>query len=177
MDQRVTLASSMPSPEFSRDGSRAQRTRLPRAFVVMVLLLLGCASLDMPRPSLDGPQISDLRFKPPVGVAGCPMSVKVHVDGATAALVLIRTGWRQSYGRSASHGEFTLPLEPDEASDAGGDLTIPFVPERPGRYQYRLQVEDQRGRRSNVLTEQFRVPLRWNAPSSCPPPGDAEGHV
>ena len=106
------------------------------------------------------------------------MSVEVHVDGATAALMLIRTGWRQSYGRSASHGEFTLPLEPvDEASHAGGDLTIPFVPERSGRYQYRLQVEDQEGRRSNVLTEQFRVPRRWNAPSSCPPPGDAGDNV
>jgi len=64
-----------------------------------------------------------------------------------ALLTLDACLWAQG-----SLGEAVLPVESGSgARDADTDVTVRIVPQQSGIYYYHVQIEDEQGRRSNVL--------------------------
>ena len=121
--------------------------------VVLSIGLAGCAPLvDMDEPSAQGPRISDLRFVPAGTRAGCPVEVRFRVNTAGEDVVSAKCAWVRRHGRSAEHGQSTLPVEVDAVR--GGqteEIEARFTPSDSGTYYYYVQVGDRSGRMSNVL--------------------------
>ena len=133
------------------------------ALAGLLLGAAGCAPLvDMPPPSLDGPRISNIRFNPQEGRVGCPFDIVVQVDTVHGTPTQMRAAWTRAYGRRGSLGEAVLPVESGScARDADTDVTVRIVPQQSGVYYYRVQIEDEQGRRSNVLDGTRHVPRQW----------------
>jgi hypothetical protein len=161
---------------FQRARHHQKRPRRRRPAVgprVAALLIAGCAPLvDMPAPTPGGPHISTLRVAPAPGQAGCPVSLAFRVDRALATVVRARAGWTHTRGRRQDGGAALVPV--DAVTDQlPAEINVQLVPQQPGTYRYRVQAEDEAGRRSNVLTEQLSVPGLWAPPSPCPTPAAA----
>src|SRR5262249_39091240 len=60
-----------------------------------------------------------------------------------------------------SLGEAVLPVESCCARGADTDVTVRIVPQQSGIYYYHVQIEDEQGRRSNVLDGTRHIPPQW----------------
>ena len=131
---------------------------------IALLFLAGCAPLvDMPSPSAHGPRVSNFRLSSAETMAGCPVDIIVQVDSVRGIAALARTDWTHSRGRSGSSGAVVLPLHAVTSVDSiPHDVTVRVVPERSGTYYYYVQIEDDAGRRSNVLHGKISVSPRWS---------------
>jgi len=93
----------------------------------------------------------------------------MHVDSASGTLTRVRAAWMRVHGRIGSFGEVLLPIEPGTSVGyASDEVTVRIVPQRSGNYHYHVQIEDEQGRRSNILVGEMLIPLRWRESTSCP---------
>jgi len=99
-------------------------------------------------------------------MVGCPFDIIVHVDNVGGTPKQARAGWTRVYWRRGGFGEELLPVTPGtSAGYAFDEVAIRIVPSRSGTYYYSVQIEDEQGRRSNVLAGKMWIPARWR--ESC----------
>ena len=134
----------------------------PAQFVApVVAVLAACAPLvEMPAPSANGPRISRLEFDPIKHVAGCTVTMRFRVEASDAEVKRGIVRWSVALGRTRII-EGTELNEQTFASKESGEVTASLRLETSGHYRYRVQVEDERGRRSNVLEQDIRVEVPW----------------
>ncbi len=139
--------------------------------VVMLLTLTGCASALRPLrgdpPGSGVPRVSDLRLQPDRVPAGCPVTVRFQFEDEDGDLRHVVTHWVRQQWRRIGVGYASLQVSPDSLEGRrSGEIEGQVIAERDGRYWYHVQVEDAKGRKSNVLTGFVRVDA---APLSGPP--------
>ncbi len=145
-----------------RQGFPLLRLLCGSCYTGLLLVAAGCAPLvDMPPPSPDGPRISRIRFSSEEVIAGCQIDLTIHVDSVNGTPTRLQAAWTRTHGRRGSLGEVVMPLEPGTSVGSSSDVTVRFVPQRSGAYRYYVQVEDDQGRRSNVLKGQVSIVPRW----------------
>ena len=131
-------------------------TQFVRAFVVAVTIgLSGCASspLIADRAGPNVPETSRLEIAPTRATAGCPVTLRVHVDNVDASSARAVVVWELDRYRVLGSASEVKPLERASTSEPiSGDVTVTVTPPIWGRYRYSLQVQDAAGQRSNVLT-------------------------
>ncbi len=119
------------------------------AAVIMAAGLTACGSLvRMETPAPDGPRISGLEFFPARPLAGCPVSIRVHLDVGAEEAMWAGVAWVRLSRRFSGSGYNVLPVQPEPS----GDVVASLVPPRSGAYSYRMQIGDQQGRWSNALS-------------------------
>lgn len=134
------------------------------AAVIMAAGLTACGSLvKMETPAPDGPRISGLEFFPARPLAGCPVSIRVHLDVGAEEAMWAGVAWIRLSRRFGGSGYNVLPVQPAPS----GDVVASLVPPRSGAYSYRMQIGDQQGRWSNALSGRVAVEV--------PPAGETPG--
>jgi hypothetical protein len=118
--------------------------------IVMAAGLTSCGPLvRMETPAPDGPRISRLAFHPTRPLAGCPVSITVHLDVGARDEMRAGVGWARLARRSPGSGYKILAVR----LAPSGDATVSIVADRRwGTYSYHVQIGDQEGRWSNVLS-------------------------
>lgn len=150
------------------DGRRGARV----VALGLCLSLTACATpAKLRAPSPEGPTISGLEFVPSRTVEGCPVILRFHVDSArneraprvTAWILMARRDGRGARGSLRPKGSGLLTPR------ASGEATLSLTPRDPGWYRYYVQVEDEAGRRSNVLDAGIVIEQRFRQVSQvCP---------
>ncbi len=145
----------------AQGGSR----RFGLAAALLAVALGACGRLvQMDEPSPDGPAISALAFVPEEVAVRCPVRVRFHFDAPLREIVRARAGWVRAVGRTRESGYVVLPVAPAMlAGKTSGEVEAPIGFERPGSYSYYVQVEDDAGWRSNVLSGQIVVKGQWGS--------------
>ena len=139
-------------PRSRAPASMAAAARL--AAMIMAAGLTACGSLArMETPAPDGPKISGLEFFPARPLAGCPVSIRVHLDVGAEEAMRAGVAWVRLSRRFGGSGYHVLPVQPAPS----GDVVAPLIPPRSGAYSYRVQIGDQQGRWSNVLDGRVAV--------------------
>jgi hypothetical protein len=116
--------------------------------MIMATGLTACGSLvRMEPPAPDGPKISGLEFFPARPLAGCPVSIRVHLDVGAEEAMRAGVAWVRLSRRLSRSEYHVLPVQ----LAPSGDVVAQLVPQHSGAYSSRVQVEDQQGRWSNVL--------------------------
>jgi hypothetical protein len=134
------------------------------AAVIMAAGLTACGSLvKMETPAPDGPRISGLEFFPARPLAGCPVSIRVHLDVGAEEAMWAGVAWVRLSRRFSGSGYNVLPVQPAPS----GDVVASLVPPRSGAYSYRMQIGDHQGRWSNALSGRVAVEV--------PPAGEIPG--
>ena len=134
------------------------------AAVIMAAGLTACGSLvRMETPAPDGPRISGLEFFPARPLAGCPVSIRVHLDVGAEEAMWAGVAWVRLSRRFSGSGYNVLPVQPAPS----GDVVASLVPPRSGAYSYRMQIGDHQGRWSNALSGRVAVEV--------PPAGETPG--
>ena len=134
------------------------------AAVIMAAGLTACGSLvKMETPAPDGPRISGLEFFPARPLAGCPVSIRVHLDVGAEEAMWAGVAWVRLSRRFSGSGYNVLPVQPAPS----GDVVASLVPPRSGAYSYRMQIGDHQGRWSNALSGRVAVEV--------PPAGETPG--
>jgi hypothetical protein len=124
------------------------------AAIVMAAGLTACGPLvRMETPAPDGPRISRLEFRPTRPLAGCPVSITVHLDVGAREEMRAGVGWARLARRSPASGYEIFPVR----LASSGDAVVPIVADRWGTYSYQVQIGDQEGRWSNVLSARVVV--------------------
>src|SRR5262245_8950979 len=101
-------------------------------------------------------------------MVGCPVDITVDVERVKGTPTRARTAWTRAYGRRGSLGVVVLPVRSAKPAGAAPDeVTVRVVPERSGTYYYHLQLEDEEGRRSNVLSGAIWISPLWNESRAC----------
>jgi hypothetical protein len=85
-------------------------------------------------------------------------------------IVSAKCAWVRRHGRSAEHGNSTLPVDLDAIGDKhAGGIEARLTPSDSGTYYYYVQVADRSGRKSNVLRATLAVDRSWTDPAPpCP---------
>jgi hypothetical protein len=128
--------------------------------IVMVSLacgLGGCAGVSPERTSPIGtPVISNVRFVPETGVAGCAFTLTLQLaDPEGDVVVRARASWILTQGtRTLDDGSQVLALAMNGTlGQASGRLTL----DHDGTYWFSVQAEDAAGHHSNVVNALFNV--------------------
>lgn len=133
------------------------------AAAVVAVGLSACGSLvTMEAETPGGPRISGLEFLTEEPQAGCPLSIKVHLETGTAEEVHVAVGWTRLDRRAHDSRRELFPATPTPT----GDVVVQIVPERRGAYSYQVQIDDAGGRWSNVLRARLSVDAPARAESS-----------
>jgi hypothetical protein len=126
------------------------------AAMIMAAALTACGSLvRMETPAPDGPRISGLEFFPARPLAGCPVSIRVHLDVGAEEAVRAGVAWVRLSRRFSRSGYHVLPVQ----LAPSGDVVAALVSPRGGAYSYRVQIGDRQGRWSNVLSGRVAVEI------------------
>ena len=142
----MTVRWKRNEPRSGGPASIAAAARL--ATMIMATGLTACGSLvRMEPPAPDGPKISGLEFFPARPLAGCPVSIRVHLDVGAEEAMRAGVAWVRLSRRLSRSEYHVLPVQ----LAPSGDVVAQLVPQHSGAYSYRVQVEDQQGRWSNVL--------------------------
>jgi hypothetical protein len=148
----MTVRWKRNEPRSGGPASRAAAARL--ATMIMATGLTACGSLvRMEPPAPDGPKISGLEFFPARPLAGCPVSIRVHLDVGAEEAMRAGVAWVRLSRRFSRSGYRVLPVQ----LTPSGDVVAPLVPQHSGAYSYRVQIGDQQGRWSNVLDGRVAV--------------------
>jgi hypothetical protein len=124
------------------------------ASVVGIVGLSACGPLlQMEAASADGPRISGLEIVTPRAAAGCPITLRVHLESGGAAIDHALVGWVRVARRSPASQYVALAVRQERASAVLAPLTL----ERSGAYSYQVQVSDREGHWSNVLSGRIAV--------------------
>ncbi len=124
------------------------------ASVVGVVGLSACGPmLEMEAASPEGPRISGLEIVTPRATAGCPITLRVHLETAARAVDQALVGWVRLTRRSQASQYVALSVRQERAEAVLGPLKL----ERSGAYAYQVQVSDRAGRWSNILTGRIAV--------------------
>ena len=148
----MTVRGKRNEPRSGGPASMAAAARL--AAMIMAAGLTACGSLvRMETPAPDGPRISGLEFLPVRPLAGCPVSIRVHLDVGAEEAMRAGVAWLRLSRRFSGSGYTVLPVQ----LAPSGDVVAPLEPQGSGAYSYRVQIGDQQGRWSNVLSGRVAV--------------------
>ena len=125
----------------------------------------------MREPSTDGPTISGLVFVPERGLEGCRSLLRFHFEPGKGEPARDVTTWTLSAETASGGSSSSLrlagsgPLGPKASGDASIGVTFQYR----GMYRYYVQVQDEAGRWSNVLSAEISVkPRSRHFPEVCP---------
>ncbi len=132
--------------------------------IAVAFSLAGCAAglqLDGDQPGLGVPKISHLELIPDRLTLGCPATLRFHFEDVDSDVLRAVGHWEFHHrGRlyALDREFFILPIAAEQVTGrTRGEASVPSTPERAGRYVYHVQVEDVRGRKSNVLEGSLMV--------------------
>lgn len=168
------LAGVTAALDTARYGPSAKRRgglRLLRTLAVLAPMLAACTAplrVDPPGPGV--PRLSEVRFNRDRVVGGCPVTMTVTFEDTDRDVVRVIVYLRLEKGKTNLQSfPVSVAWPPDASATAWrGDTSLQLRPEEYGRHWYLVQVEDARGRRSNVVREILLVdgPLPWR-PLRC----------
>ncbi|HKW90280.1 MAG TPA: hypothetical protein VJX92_00185 [Methylomirabilota bacterium] len=134
------------------------------ASVVGVVGLSACGPmLQMEAAAPDGPRISDLRIVTPRTTAGCPITLRVHLESTVRSVDQALVGWVRLARRSQASQYVALAVRQERAEATLGPLTL----KRSGAYAYQVQVSDRAGHWSNVLNGRIAVDAPAEETTQC----------
>jgi len=119
--------------------------------------------VDTPGPGV--PRVTEVRLNRDRVVGGCPVTMTVAFEDTDRDVARVIVSLRLQNGKTSLQS-FQVPVvwAPDaSATPWRGEASVQLQPEAYTRHWYRVQVEDARGHRSNVLREILLVdgPLPW----------------
>jgi hypothetical protein len=143
----------------------------PGLAIAAVVALGACdRPFHLKDPSPDGPTISALELVPGRVTMGCPVTVRFHLEAPRAPVTRAFAESTRVRGRGRETRLAELAVDPAAvAGKSAGDVAVPVGFASPGKYWYSVQVEDEGGRRSNVLRGRIVVEAGGTGtPPACP---------